>query len=244
MLTWDERRTLIVAGDHESTLLFCAEHFFKTYEESISLHGSFFVALSGGSTPKAVFTLLTQSPYISKIDWSLVHLFWSDERAVPPDHPESNFHMAMEAGFSKVSIPESHIHRMVAEQEIETNAALYEPYLRAHLQGRGLDLVLLGMGEDGHTASLFPDTEGLLVKDRWVVANYVPQKNSWRMTFTFSCINASRHIVIYVLGEGKQEMLKQIFTSKKPVYPIEQVGTAQHKALWIADQKAAALLPI
>jgi 6-phosphogluconolactonase len=243
MLNWDERRTLIVPGDHENSLLFCAEHFLKAYQESIALHGSFFVALSGGSTPKSVFSLLTKNPYASKINWSLVHLFWSDERAVPPDHPESNFRMAMDAGFSKVGIPESHIHRMVAEEDIETNAELYETFLRSHLHGKGLDLVLLGMGDDGHTASLFPNTDGLHVKDRWVIANYIPQKHSWRMTFTFSCINASRHIAIYVLGESKQEMLKQIFTSKTPVFPIELVGTPEHKAVWIADQKAAALLP-
>lgn len=244
MLNWDDRRTLIVAGDQKASLLFCAEHFLKAYQESVLLHGSFFVALSGGSTPKAVFSLITNLPYSSKIDWSLVHLFWSDERAVPPDHPDSNFRMAMEAGFSQVGIPSSHIHRMVAEQDIETNAALYESFLRPHLHGKGFDLVLLGMGEDGHTASLFPNTEALHIKDRWVAANYIPQKNTWRMTLTFPCINASRHIAIYVLGESKQEMLKQIFTSKKPVFPIEFVGTAEHKAIWIADQKAAALLPI
>lgn len=244
MLTWDERRTLIVAGDQETSLLFCAEHFLKAYQESVALHGSFSVALSGGSTPKAVFALLTKSPYAAKINWSLVHLFWSDERAVDPDHPDSNFRMAMEAGFSKVAIPASHIHRMVAEQDIEINAELYETYLRTHLHGKGLDLVLLGMGEDGHTASLFPETEALHVKDRWVVANHVPQKNTWRMTLTFPCINASRHIAIYVLGESKQEMLKQIFTSKKPVFPVELVGTVEHKAVWIADKKAAALLPV
>jgi 6-phosphogluconolactonase len=242
MLTWDERRTLIVAGDHEASLLFCVEHFLRAYQESVALHGSFSVALSGGSTPQSVFTFLTKPPYSSQIDWSVVHLFWSDERSVGPQNPESNFHMAMESGFSKVPIPPSHIHRMVAEEDIATNAELYETFLRTHLQGKGLDLVLLGMGEDGHTASLFPQTEALHEKDRWVVANYVPQKNTWRMTFTFPCINAARHIAIYVLGESKQKMLEQIFHSKQPIFPIEFIGNAQHKAFWIADKKAAALL--
>ena len=244
MLKWDDRRVLIVPGDHDSSLLFCVEHFIKAYQEAVLLHGVFSVALSGGSTPKSVFALLTTPPYSSQIDWSLVHLFWSDERSVGVDNPDSNFHMAMEAGFAKVPIPASHIHRMVAEQDIETNAELYEDFLRSHLHGKGLDLVLLGMGEDGHTASLFPHTEALYVKDRWVVANYVPQKNTWRMTFTFSCINASKHIAIYVLGESKKEMLEQIFHSKKPVYPIEFIGTKEHQAVWIADKKAAALLSI
>ena len=134
MLVWDERRNVMVVGDTETTLKFCVDHFLKAYEEALLKYGSFSVALSGGSTPKALFALLTTPPYVSKINWSKVHLFWSDERAVSPDDPDSNFHMAMEAGFSKVPIPASQIHRMVAEKDIEQNALAYENLIKSHLK--------------------------------------------------------------------------------------------------------------
>ncbi len=242
MLDWDTRRDLMIAGDHESSLKFCAEHFIKICKESIAKYGSFTVALSGGSTPKALFSLLTQAPYVSRVDWSNIYLFWSDERSVDPTDQSSNFRMAMEAGFSKVSIPSSHIHRMEAEKNIEENAAAYERLIQSHLRGRGFDLVMLGMGEDGHTASLFPKTEGLKATTKLVIANHIPQKETWRMTLTFKCINGASHIAIYVLGKNKQEILKKALTSKDGTYPIENVGTINSKALWIADDEAAALM--
>lgn len=241
LIHWDAGRDVMKAGSHEQTLKAGADHFVKIYQESLSQYGSFSVALSGGSTPKALFSLLTKEPYVSLFDWSKVFLFWSDERAVAPDDPDSNYHMAMQAGFSDVPLPKSHIHRMVAEEDIEQNAIKYETLIKSHLKGRGFDLVMLGMGEDGHTASLFPGTEGLKAKEKLVIANYVPQKNSWRMTLTFECINQSRHIVIYVLGKSKQEMVKKSLSSKG-LYPIENIGTKAHKALWILDDEAAFLL--
>jgi 6-phosphogluconolactonase len=229
------------AGSPEQTLIFCADHFLQVYQESLAEHGSFSVALSGGSTPKALFSLLTKEPYTLKFDWSKVFLFWSDERSVAPDDPDSNYHMAMQAGFSGVPLPENHIHRMVAEENIEQNALKYEALIRDHLKGRGFDLIMLGMGEDGHTASLFPGTKGLKTTGRLVIANYVPQKNTWRMTLTFECINHARHIAIYVLGKSKQKMLKESL-SRKGLYPIENIGTEQSKALWIVDDEASLLL--
>ena len=237
----DARRDVLKGGTAEETLKACTDHFIQVYQESLLQQGSFSVALSGGSTPKALFALLTKEPYMSKIEWSKVHLFWSDERAVSPDDPDSNFHMAMEAGFSRVPIPPNQIHRMVAEQDIEQNALKYEALIKSHLKGR-FDLVMLGMGEDGHTASLFPGTEGLKAKGRLAIANYIPQKNTWRMTLTFECINQARHIAIYVLGTSKQEMLKKTLSSTKGLYPRENVGTESNKALWIVDDDAAKLL--
>lgn len=238
----DERRDLVIKSTEKEALYFCAEQFLEVYEESVTLHGSFTVALSGGSTPKALFALITKPPYSNQIDWSKVHLFWSDERSVGPSDPDSNFHMAMEAGFSSVPIPKGNIHRMEAEQDIEAKALEYENIIKSHLKGRGFDLVMLGMGEDGHTASLFPETEALSVTNRLVTANHVPQKNTWRMTFTYECINGARHISIYVLGANKQEMLKKVLSSHAGVYPIEKIGTKSHKATWITDAAAAKLL--
>ena len=242
--SWDERRDLIVPGDHQETLIFCVEHFIALSKQAIKDHGAFFVALSGGSTPKAIFEKLASPPYDQMIEWSKFHLFWSDERAVPPDNPESNFHMAMQAGLNEMPIPKEQIHRMHAEEKIEENALAYEQMIAAVLKGRTFDLVMLGMGEDGHTASLFPHTEALHAEKKLVVANFVPQKKTWRMTFSYDCINQAMNIVIYVLGASKKQVLAEVLLSPNQFdrYPIQRVGTVTRHALWIADETAAASL--
>ncbi|MBS0629051.1 MAG: 6-phosphogluconolactonase [Verrucomicrobia bacterium] len=242
--SWDERRDLLVPGDETETIDVCVRHFITTCRRAIEDHGAFYVALSGGSTPKAVIKLLTSAPYNDKIDWKKVWLFWGDERSVPPTDPESNFKMAMDAGLAKMPIPKEQIFRMKAEEKIEINALAYETTLKTVLEDRRLDLVILGMGEDGHTASLFPQTEALKVKNRIVVANYVPQKNTWRMTLTYEAINAAQNIVIYVLGASKKETVKEVFRSKEQFerYPIQLIGTKNSKALWILDSQAASEL--
>jgi 6-phosphogluconolactonase len=242
--SWDHRRDLIVPGDHYSTTIFCTDHWIAACNRSISDHGAFFVALSGGSTPKSIFERITSDPYASRIDWSKVHLFWSDERAVPPDHPDSNYHMAMQAGLQNMPIPKAQIHRMQAERDIEQNALAYEKTVLSVLKGRPFDLVMLGMGEDGHTASLFPFTQALDETQRLVVANYLPDKKIWRMTFTFTCINQAAHIAIYVLGASKKYILAEVLTSPDQFgrLPIQRIGTPEHHALWIADESAASEL--
>lgn len=237
-------RKLIVPGDKTATLSFSVEHWIHCCESALKLHGNFAVALSGGSTPKAIYERLAEQAHASRVDWKKVLLFWSDERAVPPDSPESNYHMAMEAGFSKLPIPSSQIFRMRAEKEIEKEAIIYEELIKKTLGTRPFDLIMLGMGEDGHTASLFPNTQALKIEDKLIAANYVPQKNSWRMTMTFPCINASPNIALYLLGASKKEMLAEIFQRKpgSENLPAAQVGTAAHPALWIADKDAASLL--
>ena len=226
------------------TLIFCVEHFIAICKQAIKDHGAFFVALSGGSTPKAIFQHLSSPPYDQMVEWNKVHLFWSDERATAPDHPDSNYHMAMQAGLSKMPIPKDQIHRMRAEEKIEENAASYEQEIAAALKGRPFDLVMLGMGEDGHTASLFPHTAALNIENRLVAANFIPEKNTWRMTFTYPCINQASHIAIYVLGMSKKDTLAEVLLSPPQFdrYPIQKVGTVAHRALWIVDQTAAAEL--
>lgn len=240
--SWDPKRDVAIPGDTEATLQFCINHFLSAYQKAVDTKGVFYVALSGGSTPKAIFNLLTKDPFSSYIDWKKVHLFWSDERSVPPTDQESNFHMAMEAGFSKVPIPPEQIHRMQAEKNIEESALSYENLLRSLFKNSGFDYVMLGMGDDGHTASLFPETKGLTVQNRWVIANYIPQKNTFRMTLTFDCINRSSHIVLYVLGKNKKEKVKEVFSLKDLAYPVQQIGNEEHKALWIMDEEAGEFL--
>jgi 6-phosphogluconolactonase len=228
---------MIIPGDADATLHYAVDHFIALCREAIQDHGAFYVALSGGSTPKAIFELLCRRDYSDEIEWEKLHLFWSDERSVPPDHPDSNYRMAMKAGFEKMDIPPAHIHRMPAETEIEKNAHAYEKAIRKVLQGRSFDLVMLGMGEDGHTASLFPGTEALQAKGA-VAANYIPEKNTWRMTLTFDCINSAAHIVFYVMGASKKEMIARVF-STPPSLPCQKVGTIDNPALWIVDEAGA-----
>ncbi len=237
---WDDKRDLIIPGNHDMTIAFCVEHFLTLAKAAIENHGAFYVALSGGSTPKAIFERLSISSY-DMIDWKKVYLFWSDERSVPPDSPESNYHMAMEAGLKK--LPIKHIYRMVAEENIEESAKAYEKTIHDTLKGKPFDLIMLGLGEDGHTASLFPNTEGLKAVDREIIANFVPQKATWRMTMTFTCINRATHTVFYVLGAGKKQMLAEVLKKNAPlIYPAQHVGTKINRALWIADEAAGALL--
>ncbi len=238
--SWDDRRDIAHPGNREKTLLFCVEHFINCAKESLQLHGHFSVALSGGSTPKAIYEILSKAPYSNEIDWKKVLLFWSDERNVPPTNPENNYAMAMNAGFKDLPLVDTHIFRMEAEKEIITHAQNYENQIRLTLHSRPFDLMMLGMGEDGHTASLFPNTLALEEKKHLVVANEVPQKNSWRMTMTFPLINQARNIVLYVIGKSKQEMVRHVFLEKNhPPFPVENIGSSSNKALWILDSQAA-----
>ncbi len=241
--SWDERRDLIVTKDKEQAIAFSAEQWIHSAMRSIQQRGRFAVALSGGSTPKEIYHFLA-SHYQSAIDWGKVWLFWSDERAVPPNHPESNYKMAMQS-FQSLPIPPSQILRMKAEQNIEQQAADYEDFIQRTLGPHLLDLVMLGIGEDGHTASLFPRTTALQEQTKLVVANFLPDTNQWRMTFTYPCIHRSAHATIYAIGAKKQAIvplaLQAAYTSP---FPISSIGSTERKALWILDRAAAHLLPI
>jgi 6-phosphogluconolactonase len=227
--------------------LFCAEQFITIGNSAIKEKGKFTVALSGGSTPKALFQLLATPAFNTRIDWNAVILFWSDERNVSPEDERSNYKMAMDAGFSSLPLPEKNIHRMPAEGiEIEEAAKKYEQLILELVPNASFDLVMLGMGEDGHTASLFPKTHALHSEGRLVVANFIPDLNVWRMTLTYECINAAHNISIYIIGKNKAGMLKRVLYSPDAFdeLPIQKIGTRQHKALWIVDKAAAEELPL
>lgn len=240
---WDDTKNIVIPGDQATTIEFCVKHFIYCATHAIETHGKFFVALSGGTTPIAVYTLLS-THYAKALDWSKVYLFWSDERSVPPDHPESNYLRAMNSGLGTLPIPSSQIFRMQAEEHIKDHAKAYETLIHKTLHHEPFDLIILGMGDDGHTASLFPNTEALHEKTHDVVANYVPQKKTWRMTMTFKCINEALNIALYVLGDAKKETFKTIFYEKDPVLlpPSAHVGSKEHPALWILDQQASSLV--
>jgi 6-phosphogluconolactonase len=225
--------------------------------EAIAAHGRFAVALSGGSTPRATYALLATEEFASRVDWSHVHIFWGDERCVPPDHSDSNYRMACEALLDHVPLSARNVHRIRGEMNPEEAAADYERVLRSFFarqsRGKGIgderpvprfDLVLLGMGEDGHTASLFPGTAVLQEGTRWVVAHCVEKLGAWRVTLTLVAINAAARVVFVVSGASKAERLQQVLAGPYPsdVLPAQLVRPGSGHLLWMVDEAAAVLL--
>lgn len=236
MLNFDSRRQLYIGPNSEDAISFAADYWIHVGRQAIEERGKFAIALSGGSTPKAIYQKLASR---NDIDWKKVFLFWSDERAVMPDHIDSNYRMAMEF-FGKLPIPPYQIFRMKAEADIEKNAKDYEDKINHYLGKHLFDLVMLGIGEDGHTASLFPKTSALSVEDRLVTANFIPEKDTYRMTFTYPCINKSAKIAIYAIGKSKREIVPQVL--KAPIiskYPASRIGTEERPALWVLDSDSA-----
>lgn len=210
----------------------------------------FSVALSGGSTPRAMLALLKSDAWRSRVDWAAIEFFWSDERAVPPDDPQSNFGMAKSALLDHVPVPPEQIHRMPAEQTpLVAVADAYAAEIR-HTLGVGrartprLDLVMLGMGPDGHTASLFPETAALGDRHRLVAANHVPTLDAERLTFTPKLINAAAHVLFLVAGEDKAAALREVLEGERrpSLYPAQLVAPEDGTLHWYADRAAAARL--
>ena len=212
--------------------------------QAIAKSGRFTVALSGGSTPKALYSLLA-SQYRGRVDWRQVHLFWGDERCVPPDDPESNYRMVREAVLSKIEIPPKNIHRMAGEKDPSAGAAEYEQELRDFFQTKDaaprFDLVLLGLGEDGHTASLFPGTPTPDETHKLVATVYVERLNAHRLTIILPVINAGAHVSFLVAGEGKSVIVKALLgrDSNPAQYPAGQVRPANGRLTWLITQDAA-----
>lgn len=220
-----------------------ADRFVTAARTAIVERGVFQVALSGGSTPKRVYPLLLEPPRRDAVDWRAVEFFWGDERAVPPDHPESNFGVAYGMLISQLpDVRPDRIHRMPAEAaDLDAAALTYESELRLAFGARGdeppaFDLIWLGMGPDGHTASLFPGSTGLEERRRWVIANYAPSQDAWRMTLTFPVLNAAREILFVVTGADKAEALGEIRAGGSDL-PAAHVDGDQ--AEWIVDAAAA-----
>lgn len=241
---WDDRRTLWIPGNEQETISYAAHRWIESAQAAIAKEGRFIVALSGGSTPKKIFQKLVEQ-YRNTLPWDRVFLFWSDERSVPPSSIESNFHMAwIDADLR--SLPIREVHRMVAEENLTEQSHAYETLIHSLLGDQGFDLIMLGMGDDGHTASLFPKTKALQETTRWVVENEVPQHATWRMTFTYPLIHRANEICIYVLGRNKAARVSTVLNSQDPSlpYPAQAIGTRSHPASWILDQEAASQLSL
>lgn len=231
----------------EDLALAAAQYVVHVGQRAIDSSGRFSIALAGGSTPRSLYQLLTSEMFKIRLAWEKVHVFWGDERPVPPEHPDSNFRMAQETLLSGVSISAGNIHRMKGELPPQDAAREYENELRRFFSEHPwpqLDLVLLGMGDDGHTASLFPNTAALQEKERWVTANPVEKLSTIRITLTVPAINAARHVLFLVQGENKAEPLKAVIEgSHQPEnFPSQFIQPAQGTLVWMVDKAAGAQL--
>ena len=223
-----------------------ADRFVAAARAAIADRRRFLVALSGGSTPKAVYPLLASAPRVTQVAWDRVEFFWGDERTVPPDHPDSNFGAAYQALIAHLpGVPPESIHRMPGEApDLDAAALAYEADLRLAFGARGgdvprFDLIWLGMGADGHTASLFPGSRALDVEDRLVVANWAPSQNDWRMTFTYPLLNAAREALFVVTGADKAAALREVLSGETEL-PAARVRA--ERTDWIVDAAAAGAL--
>ena len=229
-----------------------ASHFVETAEDAVARRGVARIAISGGSTPKAAFQLLADSglPWRERMPWEKLELYWVDERTVPPDNPDSNYHMTRLAMLDAVPLKPEQIHRMEGELDPEVAAARYESLLRNNFRLEGaesprFDLIALGMGDDGHTASIFPHTEAIHTLGRLVTANQVPQKDTWRITLTWPVINNGSSVFFLIGGKDKAELVKEVFTGRRDPesLPSQLIWPSSGILTLFLDKDAAALLP-
>src|SRR6266851_2391918 len=223
-----------------------ARHVVELSQAAISARGRFSIALSGGSTPRDLHLRLASPPLVDQVDWSRVHVFFGDERCVPPEDERSNYRMAAETLLSKVPIPPDHIHRMRGELPPEIAAQDYERELREFFgdEPPSLDLILLGMGDNGHTASLFPGLTAVHEQQRWVVAEYVDEVGMWRLTLSPVVLNLAREVLFLVAGAAKAAMLRRVLQGpySPGQLPAQVVRPPLGEVFWLVDAAAAAEL--
>jgi 6-phosphogluconolactonase len=243
----------LVYPDADALARAAALELLRIARDSVAARGLFTLALAGGSTPKKLYALLGSDPAFATFPWDQSHLFFGDERHVPPDHADSNFLMVKNSLLVGGKIPAACVHRMRAElPEADEAAADYEQEMRgfftAAMRADGFprfDAILLGMGPDGHTASLFPESPGLAETQRWVISNPVEKFKTDRITFTFPVLNAARAVYLLVAGPDKAEMIEDVFvkSSGTLTYPVQRVQPLNGVKIWMLDQAAAAKLP-
>ncbi len=245
--------SIVIYPDPEALAHGAAEHFSACAAEAIARQGRFSVALSGGSTPRALYEKLGTLPYRDQITWAKVHIFFGDERCVPPDDSQSNYRMAEQTLLAKVPLPAANIHRMHGEDNPSGAAAAYERELREFFGSDAeedessvarFDLILLGLGEDGHTASLFPETPPVGETRHWVLANFVAKLKMWRLTLTPVVINNAREVLFLVEGESKAARLEEVLHGgyRPTELPAQIVHPEEGETRWFVDRAAASQL--
>lgn len=237
------RPDILISDDLEHLSLRAAELFVSYARESIASKDNFRAVLSGGSTPKRLYALLASEPYRSGVDWRSVELFFGDERCVPPEHRDSNFRTVDEALLSHVP---ARVHRVRGELPPREAALRYEKEIRrAFGFAAGIpsfELIILGLGADGHTASLFPGVEALGETDRLAVEVYVERLDSWRVTLTLPVLNAAKKVLFLVSGREKAEIVREIIGGSEGGYPASLVRPSGGSVLWFLDKAAASFL--
>jgi len=230
-----------------------ADMLLRQAQQCVMEQGIFTLALSGGSTPRKLYTLLGSDPVYRDFPWDKTHFFFGDERHVPPSHLDSNYLMVSHTLLASGLVPHGNVHRVHAElPDANLAAADYDIELHTFFhsalrlgQFPRFDVILLGMGPDGHTASLFPGTKGLAEAERWVIANWVEKFNDFRITFTFPALNAARAVLLLVAGADKADMIHAVLVAdaKSFHHPVQRVQPVDGDKLWFLDQAAAAQLP-
>jgi 6-phosphogluconolactonase len=245
MQTNESTPNVQVFDDAEQVAREAAGLFVRLSIEAVSQRGSFSVALSGGTTPRRIYELLASDDYCTQVSWANVHIFFGDERTVPPDHADSNYRMASEAMLSHVPVPPENVHGIRGVGDAAANASLYESELRSFFGSSAewprLDLVMLGMGDDGHTASLFPGSAALTEERAWVAANWVEKFNTWRITLSAPAINAARRVLFLITGAGKADRLREVLKGERdPVrLPSQLIQPRDGTLEWFVDRAAA-----
>ncbi len=236
-----------IAENREDLFRRAAKRFAQAAQNAVRKNGRFTVALSGGSTPKGFYALLAQEPLAREIPWDKCLFFWGDERAVPPNDARSNYRMVQEALLSRIKIPPENIHRFQTEFPPQEAARRYEADLtRAFgLEDAGVprfDQIWLGIGPDGHTASLFPGSRALDETERLACANWAPSQNAWRLTLTYPVLDAAAEVVFLAEGAEKAEILRRIIKEGDLRLPAARVAPQDGRLLWLIDRAAAKLL--
>lgn len=232
---------IVLSGDLDALSQAAASRIVQIAETAIQDQGVFNIALSGGSTPVHLHQVLASPTFRPRIAWGHVHVYFGDERNVPHDHPESNYRMARETLLSQLAIPASQVHPIPTGcDDMQSCANAYARQLEQLPQREGMpcfDLILLGMGKDGHTASLFPGTEILRERSRSVAAVFVPKLDTWRVSLTYPVLAQARAVMVLVSGESKADVLYDVFNHPERHYPIQGVHNAQME--WYVDRAAA-----
>jgi 6-phosphogluconolactonase len=237
----------IVATDTDALAALAAQHFVEGAEAAVAARGRARIAISGGSTPKAAFKLLADpsQPWLARMPWQKIELFWVDERCVPPDDADSNYRMTREAMLDHVPLKPEQVHRMEGELEPDVAAARYESVLRNSFRLEGAETPRFDLIALGHTASLFPHSAALSETGRLVVANHVENKDAWRVTLTWPVINQGASVFFLIGGADKAQVLSEVFTGPRDTdrLPSQLIRPASGILTLILDKASAALLP-
>ncbi len=238
---------LQILEDTKALAQAAADHFVAASEEAIENRGRFMVALSGGSTPQEAYSRLSNPVLATKVSWRNVHLFWGDERCVPANHPDSNYRMARKTMIQKVPIPQANVHRIQGELDPDRAAEKYADELRSVFGSEErprFDWIFLGLGTDGHTASLFPGSLALRETEHWVLAVFVEALQAWRVTLTLPVLNSARQLSFLVSGKSKAERLHEVLEGEPQPEPLPArlIQPLNGQVTWLVDQAAAAKL--